>query len=81
MIAVAVLLVLAIGPLLVPDLRGEPLIWIFSGVLIVLAVAITTVGHPRSAILTARQVKFARWWGYTSHDGRGERDVREKRGE
>jgi hypothetical protein len=79
MATAAFLLILAIGPLLVPDLRAEPAIWIISGVLVGLAVLRAMTGR-RSGIVTARQVKYSRWWGYTSHDGTGERDMREKLG-
>ena len=82
MAAAAIFVLIAVGALLVPDLRAEPATWVISGILIALAMATLTVGRDSpAAILSARQVKFARWWGYTSHDGRGERDIREKRGE
>lgn len=80
MIAAALLVILAIGALLVSDLRAEPATWVFSGVLVIVAVLSLTIGRSGGTIRTARQVKFARWWGYTSHDGSGERDIREKRG-
>lgn len=79
MATAAFLLILAIGPLLVPDLRAEPAIWIISGILVGLAV-LRAMTDRRSGIVTARQVKYSRWWGYTSHDGTGERDMREKLG-
>ena len=81
MVAAALIVLLAIGALLVPDLRAQPATWVISAGLIVLAVLLVTVGRSASpAIQTARQVKFLGWWGYTSHDGAGERDIREKRG-
>jgi hypothetical protein len=82
MVAAAFLILLGVGALLIPDLRAEPGTWIVVGALIVLAVLLLTVGRTSStAIQTARQVKYSGWWGYTSHDGIGERDIREKRGE
>lgn len=81
MIGAAILVMLAIGVLLVPDLRAELWSWIFAGLLIAGALVMLTLGRPRRTLRTARQVKFARWWGYTSHDGRGEIDIREKRGQ
>ena len=81
MVSVALLLVLAIAALLVPELRAEPGTWVVSGVLVGLAFLRVIVGHSGGAIRTARQVKYARWSGYTSHDGTGERDIREKRGD
>lgn len=82
MFSAAMLLILGLGALLVPELRAEPATWVFSAVLIGLAVLRVTFVRPgHGAMQTARQVKFNRWLGYTSHDGTGERDVREKRGE
>jgi hypothetical protein len=82
MVAAAVLVLLAIGALLVPDLRAQPGTWIVSGVLVMVAVILVTIGRSSSsAVQTARQVKYSTLWGYTSHDGSGERDVPEKRGE
>jgi hypothetical protein len=82
MVAAAFLILLAIGALLIPDLRAEPGTWVVSSVLIGLAALLLTIGRSSSkAIQTARQVKYSGWWGYTSHDGSGERDIREKRGE
>lgn len=82
MVAAAFLIILATGALLVPDLRAEPATWVVSGVLVVLAVLLLTIGRSSSRVIqTARQVKYSGWWGYTSHDGTGERDMREKRGE
>jgi len=54
MIAATILLILAIGALLVPDLRAGPGTWIVSGVLVMVAV-MTLVFRPpatssRSAI-------------------------------
>ena len=81
MAAAAIFIFIAVGALLVPDLRAEPGTWIVSGILVALAIGILTVGRDSpAAIQSARQVKFSSWWGYTSHDGAGERDVREKRG-
>jgi hypothetical protein len=76
----AFLVLVAIGPLLVADLRADPGTWIFSGVLIAIAVVYVVINPPWSSLRTARQVKFFEWWGYTSHDGDGEQDTREKRG-
>ena len=81
MIGATILVLVAIGVLLVPDLRAEPWSWVFAGILLTGAALMLTVGRPRRTLRTARQVKFARWWGYTSHDGSGETDIREKRGE
>ena len=80
MVAPAILIILAIGALLVSDLRAEVGTWIVSGVLILLAVVLLAFGRSGQTLLTSRQVKFKRWWGYTSHDGTGETDMREKRG-
>lgn len=81
MLGAAILVILAIGALLVPELRAEPGTWIVSGVFIALAGVILVVGRARGTRVTARQLKYARLWGYTSHDGTGERDAREKLGE
>lgn len=81
MAAAGLLVLLAIGVLLVPDLRASPGTWIFSGVLVVLAVLRLTIGLSWAPLRTARQHKYYKWWGYGSHDGTGERDMREKRGE
>lgn len=80
MVAAAFLVVLAVGALLVPDLRAEPGTWIVSGVLVVLAVLRLAFGTSRATLRTARQEKYYKHWGSTSHDGSGERDTREKRG-
>ena len=80
MVAPAILIILAIGALLVPDLRAEVGTWIVSGVLVLLAFVLLAFGRSGQTLLTSRQVKFKRWWGYTSHDGTGETDMREKRG-
>lgn len=80
MVAPALLIIFGIGALLVPDLRAEVGTWVVSGVLVLLAVAIVAFGRLGQALLTARQVKFKQWWGYTSHDGTGEHDMREKLG-
>ena len=80
-IGAAILVLLAVGALLVPELRAQPTTWIISGVLIVIAGLIVFIGVKPGGHLTARQVKFGRWWGYTSHDGSGEVDIREKRGD
>ncbi len=81
MAAAAIFVLLAVGALLVPDLRADPATWVISGILLALAVGILTIGrNSPTAIQSARQVKFARWWGYTSHDGAGGRDIPEKRG-
>ena len=81
MISALMLVLLAIGVLLVPDLREGLWTWIFAAILLMGAALILAIGHPRPTLQTARQVRFARWWGYTSHDGTGQRDHREKRGE
>lgn len=81
MVTVALLVILAIGALLVPDLRAEPGTWIFSVTLIATAVVLATRGRTGRTLQTARQVKYWKWFGYTSHDGTGERDMREKRGD
>lgn len=80
MAGAALLVVLAIGALLVPDLRAQPGTWIVSGVLVLLAVLRVAIGLPWAPLRTARQHKYMEWWGYGSHDGTGERDAREKRG-
>jgi hypothetical protein len=72
---------LGVGALLVPDLRDDPATWAFSGLMIALAVLRLTLGSTGRSIRTARQVKYNRWWGYTSHDGTGAVDAREKRGD
>lgn len=82
MIAAALLFILGVAALLVPELRAEPATWVFSAVLIGLALLRVMYVRPGpGAIQTARQVKFSRWLGYTSHDGTGEVDAREKRGD
>jgi hypothetical protein len=81
MATAAFLAILAIGALLVPDLRAQPATWVFSAILIGLALLRVTLASTGRSIRTARQVKYSRWWGYTSHDGTAEVDVREKRGD
>ncbi len=80
MAAAAILVFLAVGALLVPDLRAQTATWVVSAVFLAIAVLLLTIGRSGGAIQTARQVKFSRLWGYTSHDGSGERDMQEKRG-
>jgi uncharacterized membrane protein YfcA len=81
MVAATVLVVVAVGALLVPELRAEPATWAFAAVLIALAVVRFLGVAGSSAIQTARQVRYLAWWGYTSHDSSGERDISEKRGD
>lgn len=81
MIGAGLLVLLAVGALLVPDLRAEPGTWVVSGILLLLAVWRVVIGRPGGTLKTARQVKYSGPWGYGSHDGTGEGDAREKRGE
>ena len=80
MAASVLLAVVAVGVLLVPESREYLATWVFSGVLLVLA-GLRLLGiSGSSAIQTARQVRYSSFGGYNSHDGSGDRDVSEKRG-
>jgi hypothetical protein len=81
MVAAIFLIVIAIAALLVPDLRAEVWTWIVAAALIAAAVLSIALGRPTVTLVTSRQLKYRRGggWGFTSHDGAGGRDVREKR--